>query len=81
MGRVPLYLIDSEVPENDATRRWTAARLYEGNRAIRLAQYALLGIGGIRTLQALGIEPAVFHLNEGHPALAGLELAAQASAG
>ena len=80
VGRVPLYLIDTELPENDATRRWTAARLYEGNRAIRLAQYALLGIGGVRVLQALGIEPAVFHLNEGHPALAGLELAAQAVA-
>jgi starch phosphorylase len=80
VGRVPLYLIDTELPENDATRRWTAARLYEGNRAIRLAQYALLGIGGVRVLQALGIEPAVFHLNEGHPALGGLELAAQAVA-
>lgn len=78
VGRVPLYLIDTEVPENDAVRRWTTARLYEGSRAIRLAQYALLGAGSVRTLQALGIEPAVFHLNEGHPALAGLELAAQA---
>ena len=81
VGRVPLYLIDSEVPENDVPRRWTTARLYEGNRAIRLAQYALLGAGGIRTLEALGIEPAVFHLNEGHPALAGLELATRAVAG
>ena len=80
VGRVPLFLIDSELPENDAVRRWTTARLYEGNRAIRLAQYALLGIGGVRTLQALGIEPSVYHLNEGHPALAGLELAAQALA-
>jgi starch phosphorylase len=80
VGRVPLYLIDSEIPENEVTRRWTTARLYEGNRAIRLAQYALLGLGGIRTLEALGIEPAVFHLNEGHPALAGLELAARAVA-
>ena len=80
VGRVPLYLIDSEVPENDAVRRWTTARLYEGNRAIRLAQYALLGIGGVRTLEALGIEPAVYHLNEGHPALGGLEVAAGAVA-
>jgi len=77
IGRVPLYLIDTELPENDAVRRWTTARLYEGNRAIRLAQYALLGIGSVRTLQALGIEPAVFHLNEGHAALSALELAAQ----
>ena len=80
VGRVPLYLIDSELPENDAVRRWTTARLYEGNRAIRLAQYALLGIGGVRTLEALGIEPAVYHLNEGHPALGGLEVAARAVA-
>ena len=52
-------------------------RLYEGNRAVRLAQYGLLGIGGARVLDALGIEPAVIHLNEGHPALAPLELATQ----
>src|SRR5262249_43516029 len=62
--------------ENDAVQRWTTARLYEGNRALRLAQYGLLGMGGMRVLDALGIEPAVIHLNEGHPALAGLELAA-----
>jgi starch phosphorylase len=77
VGRVPLFLIDTELPENDTVRRWTTARLYEGNRAIRLAQYALLGIGGVRTLEALGIEPALYHLNEGHPALGALELAAQ----
>ena len=76
VGRVPLLLLDAEVPENDAVQRWTSARLYEGNRAVRLAQYGLLGIGGARVLQALGIEPAVVHLNEGHPALAALEFAA-----
>jgi starch phosphorylase len=76
VGRVPLLLLDAEVPENDAVQRWTTARLYEGNRAVRLAQYGLLGIGGARLLEALGIEPAVIHLNEGHPALAALELAA-----
>lgn len=77
VGRVPLLLLDTEVPENDHVQRWTTARLYEGNRAVRLAQYGLLGLGGARTLQALGIEPAAIHLNEGHPALAALELAAQ----
>jgi starch phosphorylase len=77
VGRVPLLLLDAEVPENDAVQRWTTARLYEGNRAVRLAQYGLLGIGGARVLEALGIEPAVIHMNEGHPALAGLELAAR----
>jgi starch phosphorylase len=76
VGRVPLLLIDSEVPENDHVQRWYTARLYEGERALRLAQYALLGIGGVRVLGALGIEPGLFHLNEGHPALAALEVAA-----
>ncbi len=75
VGRVPLLLLDTELPANDAVSRWTTARLYEGNRAVRLSQYGLLGIGGARVLDALGIEPAVIHLNEGHPALAPLELA------
>jgi starch phosphorylase len=81
VGRVPLLLLDAEVPENDAVQRWTTARLYEGNRAVRLAQYGVLGIGGARVLEALGIEPAVIHLNEGHPALATLELAAREMTG
>ena len=51
------------------------ARTYDGNPHIRLAQYGLLGIGGARTLDALGIRPDVVHLNEGHPALAALERA------
>src|SRR5207244_2135918 len=55
--------------------RGTTARLYSGDRTIRLAQYALLGIGGIRVLRAMGIDPAVVHVNEGHGALAALELA------
>jgi starch phosphorylase len=77
VGRVPLLLLDAELRENDPVQRWTTARLYEGNRAVRLAQYGLLGIGGVRALRALGIEPAVLHLNEGHPALAPLELVAE----
>jgi starch phosphorylase len=77
VGKVPLFLLDSELRENDIVQRWTTARLYEGNRAVRLAQYGLLGMGGIRLLRALGIEPAVVHMNEGHPALAALELAAE----
>ncbi|MGH3066627.1 MAG: alpha-glucan family phosphorylase [Gaiellaceae bacterium] len=77
VGRVPLFLLDAELPDNDRVQRWTTARLYEGNRGIRLAQYALLGIGGIRALQAMGIDPGVVHLNEGHPVLAALELAAK----
>jgi starch phosphorylase len=77
VGRVPLLLIDAEVPENDHVQRWYTARLYEGSHAIRLAQYVLLGVGGIRVLRALGVQPALYHLNEGHPALGALELAAE----
>ena len=78
VGRVPLYLLDTDLPENSQVGRWVTSRLYEGNRAIRLAQYAVLGVGGVRALRALGIEPAVYHLNEGHPALGVLELFDQA---
>jgi starch phosphorylase len=77
VGRVPLYLLDADLAVNDPVRRWTTGRLYDASRAIRLAQYGLLGIGGVRVLRALEIEPAVIHLNEGHPALAPLELAAE----
>jgi starch phosphorylase len=77
VGRVPLLLLDTELPQNDPVPRWTSARLYESNRALRLAQYGLLGIGGARVLHALAIEPGAIHLNEGHPALAPLELAAR----
>ena len=77
VGRVPLFLLDTDVAENSQVGRWITSRLYESNRAIRLAQYAVLGVGGVRALRALGIEPAVYHLNEGHPALAVLELLAQ----
>ena len=51
-----------------------SARLYEGNRQIRLAQYALIGIGGMRVLDALGIDPSIIHMNEGHPVAATMEL-------
>jgi len=77
VGRVPLLLLDADVPQNDAVQRWTTGRLYDASRQVRLAQYGLLGIGGIRVLRALGIDPGVVHLNEGHPALAALELAAE----
>jgi starch phosphorylase len=76
VGRVPLYLLDTDVPANSPTGRWITSRLYESNRAIRLAQYAVLGVGGARALRALGIEPSVYHLNEGHPALAAIDLSA-----
>jgi starch phosphorylase len=75
VGRVPLLLLDADRPENSRTDRWITARLYESDRGIRLAQYALLGIGSMRVLAAMGMDPVVVHLNEGHAALAPLELA------
>jgi starch phosphorylase len=77
VGRVPLYLLDADHPANRRIDRWITARLYEGDLDVRLAQYALLGRGGVRALRALGIDPGVVHLNEGHAGLAGLELAAE----
>ncbi len=77
IGRVPLYLLDAELEENDPLDRWITARLYEGNPLTRLGQYGLLGLGTVRVLRALGIDPGVLHFNEGHPALAALELAAE----
>jgi starch phosphorylase len=75
VGRVPLLLLDADRPENDLTDRWITSRLYVGDAGMRLGQYALLGIGGVRALRALGVDPGVVHLNEGHAALATLELA------
>ena len=74
VGRVPLFLLDTEVPGNTPRQRFVSARLYEGNREIRLAQYALIGIGGMRVLDALGIDPSIIHMNEGHAAAATMEL-------
>jgi starch phosphorylase len=75
IGRVPLYLLDTDIPENHPVDRWIANRLYVGEHRMRLSQYALLGIGGLRALRAMGIEPGMLHLNEGHPAFAPLEMA------
>jgi len=75
VGRVPLFLLDTERPENDLSARWITSRLYIGDPDVRLAQYLLLGVGGVRALEALGIEPSVLHLNEGHAAFCSLEAA------
>lgn len=74
VGRVGLLLLDSDVAGNDPAQRFITSRLYVGDPSVRLAQYALLGIGGVRVLRALEIEPAVVHLNEGHAAFASLEM-------
>jgi starch phosphorylase len=75
VGRVPLFLLDADRPENSRVARWITSRLYTGTRDLRLAQYALLGVGGMRALRAMGIDPSIVHLNEGHAAFAALELA------
>jgi len=66
VGRVKLYLLDTDLEENAPWDRDLSARLYGGDRETRIQQEIILGIGGVRTLRALGVEPAVFHLNEGH---------------
>jgi starch phosphorylase len=73
VGRVPLFLLDAERPENSAFARWTTSQLYVGAPEVRLNQYALLGIGGARALKALDIDPEIVHLNEGHAAFSALE--------
>ncbi len=73
VGRVPLYLIDTDVPENTPENRSLSARLYGGDQEMRLCQEILLGIGGVRLLRALEIAPSVWHANEGHSAFLTLE--------
>jgi starch phosphorylase len=75
VGHVPLFLLDADRPENGTVACWISSRLYTGTRDLRLAQYLLLGVGGMRALRAMGIDPSVVHLNEGHAAFASLELA------
>ena len=75
VGRLALFLLDSDVPGNDRLERWITSQLYVADPITRLSQYALLGVGGVRALAALGIEPSLVHLNEGHAAFAALELA------
>jgi starch phosphorylase len=73
VGRVPLYLLDADVEANDPDLRTVTDRLYGGDTEHRLRQEILLGIGGVRALQALGVEAQVFHTNEGHAGFLGLE--------
>jgi len=75
IGRVPLYLLDTNIAANEETDRWVTGHLYGGDRETRIVQEMLLGIGGVRLLKKLSIQPGVFHLNEGHSAFLTLELA------
>ena len=73
VGSVPLYLLDTDIEENNEEDRLITAQLYGGNPEMRLKQEIVLGIGGIRLLQALDIHPDIYHNNEGHSAFSCLE--------
>jgi starch phosphorylase len=74
VGRVPVYLLDTNCAENVPSDRDITHRLYGGDDSTRVRQEMILGIGGLRALRALGVQPAVWHLNEGHAAFLILEL-------
>lgn len=73
VGRVILYLMDTDVEQNAQQDRELSARLYGGDSEMRISQEYVLGIAGVRTLRALGYEPTVWHMNEGHSAFLSLE--------
>ncbi len=73
VGRVPLYLLDTNLPENPPEIISITNRLYGGDEQHRLRQEIVLGIGGVRALRALDLDPQVFHMNEGHAGFLGLE--------
>jgi starch phosphorylase len=73
LGRVKLYLLDTDLEENAPWDRELSARLYGGDRETRIQQEIILGIGGVRALKAMGTTPAAWHLNEGHAAFVVLQ--------
>jgi glycogen phosphorylase len=75
VGRVPLYLLDTDLDENTPADRTLTQRLYYSGLDLRIAQEILLGVGGVRALRALGYDPDVWHMNEGHAAFLTLERA------
>ncbi len=74
VGRVPVYLLDTNLPQNEQLYRDLTTRVYGGDSTTRIMQEILLGIGGVRLLRRLGIAPSTFHMNEGHAAFLTLEL-------
>jgi glycogen phosphorylase len=75
VGRVPLYLLDTNIDQNEQDDRDITDQLYGGDRENRIKQEIILGIGGMRALRAMGITPTVCHMNEGHSAFLALERA------
>jgi starch phosphorylase len=80
VGRIPLYLLDTNIQDNTPVSREITSRLYAGDNKIRLAQEMLLGIGGMKALAAMEFKAKVLHMNEGHCAFAGLQRIAQTMA-
>ncbi len=74
IGRIALYLLDTDIPENSDEHRLITAQLYGGDLEMRIRQEIVLGIGGVHALHAMKIVPSVFHMNEGHSAFLSLEL-------
>src|SRR5712671_3565231 len=74
VGRASVYLLDTNRPENEQHFRDLTLRVYGGDSTTRIMQEILLGIGGVRLLRTLGVQPSVFHMNEGHAAFLTLEL-------
>ncbi|MEO6029275.1 MAG: alpha-glucan family phosphorylase, partial [Candidatus Binatia bacterium] len=74
VGRISLYLLDTNREDNEERDRWITGHLYGGNQDTRLVQELTLGFGGVRALRAIGLQPTVFHMNEGHSAFLTLEL-------
>jgi glycogen phosphorylase len=74
IGRCPVYLLDTNRPENEPHFRDLTLRVYGGDSTTRIMQEILLGVGGVRLLRALGVQPSTFHMNEGHAAFLTLEL-------
>ncbi len=72
VGRVPLYLLDANIPENSPEDQSLTSQLYGGDTEMRIKQEVLLGIGGVRALEALEIGVSVYHMNEGHAAFSGI---------
>ena len=72
-GRIKLYFLDSDLPENDADDREITHQLYGGDQNTRIKQEMVLGIGGVRALRAVGLAPTVWHVNEGHAAFSVVE--------
>jgi starch phosphorylase len=73
VGRVRLYLLDTDLEENAPWDRELSARLYGGNQETRIQQEVVLGLGGVRALGAMGMQPALWHLNEGHAAFVSVQ--------